>query len=74
MPPSGSLALGVNETFLLVKGLDSARHAPMTRLDDLETDALVKGLVGKEAVRMIGAHGLVDPEARVVGTNWTGMH
>jgi len=47
---------------------------PMIRLEDLKTDSLVKGLVGKEAERMIGALGLVDPEARAVETNWTGTH
>jgi hypothetical protein len=46
----------------------------MIRLEDLKTDSLVKGLVGKEAERMIGALGLVDPEARAVETNWTGTH
>jgi hypothetical protein len=48
----------------------------MTRLQDLKPDALVtallKGLVGKEAVRLIRALRFGDPEARAIGPNRRG--
>ena len=46
----------------------------MIRLEDHKTDALVKGLVGKEALRLIRALGLADREAGAPGPSRKGTY
>lgn len=46
----------------------------MTRLEDLKLEALVNGQSGKEAVRLIRALGLADPEAGATGPSRKGTY